>query len=158
MGIPSTIDDLLDIFRASTDAFGNQTRLNYQNIGDLAGHYPYSPERFRVYVNGTRQQIQYDGEPPEFTDEIDVHSLTPQNAGDTVTLETTEIFRYAVGYVLEWSFAMQTTGQLQSGDAVIVGYGDADLANSTDDSPGPEPPNGPPQAIFSPNGFSRSVT
>lgn len=119
------------------DEFGRPVALNINNIADLAGHYPYSPERFRVFVDGDRQFIQYDGEPAQYTDVADSHVLKPQSDGEVVTLETTEIFRYAVQYVLEWSAAMETTQPLQSGDVVTLGYGDADLDGASDDSPGP---------------------
>lgn len=118
------------------DAFGRPVQLNIQNVVDLAGHYDYSPERYRVFVNGSRQQIQY-GSVTEFEDTVDSFLLKPQSNGDVVTMETAEIFRYAVQYVIEWSAAAQVNQPLQSGDAVTLAYGDADLENSGDDTPGP---------------------
>jgi len=120
----------------SDDAFGNRIVQNTEVEADLAGHYPYSPERWHLYVNGARQFPQY-GDVPELTDAPDVHRLIPQNEGDVVTLRTTEVFRYIVGYVLEWSCAFQTNQPLQDGDAVAVGYGNPDFENSADDTPGP---------------------
>jgi len=119
------------------DAFGNQVALGTTNEADLAGHYDYSPERYRVFVDGTRQQIQYDGEPTQFTDNPDSYSLAPQSDGEVVTLKTAERYRYVVQYIIEWSLAFQTNQSLQSGDVWAVGYGNPDLENSTDDTPGP---------------------
>jgi hypothetical protein len=121
----------------STDAFGNQFRLGTTNEADLAGHYSYSPERYRVFVDGTRQFIQYDGEPTQFTDNVDSFTLSPQADGEVVTLKTAERYRYVVQYVVEWSLAFQTNQDLQTGDVWVVGYGDPDLENSSDDTPGP---------------------
>jgi hypothetical protein len=120
-----------------SDAFGNQVALGTTNEADIAGHYPYNPERWRVFVNGTRQFIQYDASVPEFTDSVDTHDLTPQASGDVVRMATTERFRYVVQYVIEWSGALRTSQALEAGDAVVFGYGDPDLVNSTDDFPGP---------------------
>jgi len=119
------------------DAFGNQVALGTTNEADLAGHYSYSPERYRVFVDGTRQEIQYDGEPTQFSDADDSFLLKPQNDGEVVTVKTAERYRYVVQYIIEWSLAFQINQDLQSGDVWAVGYGDPDLENSTDDTPGP---------------------
>jgi hypothetical protein len=121
----------------SREAFDRDVSLGTTNEADLAGHYPYSPERFRVFVNGTRQFIQYDGEPPEYEDIVDGHLLKPQTSGDVVTFQTSERYRYVVQYVIEWSFSTQLNQELQAGDVYACGYGDPDLENSTDDTPGP---------------------
>jgi len=120
-----------------TDAFGNQVSLGTTNEADLASHYSYSQERYRVFVDNVRQQIQYDGFPTQFTDNPDSFSLEPQSAGEVVTLKTAERYRYVVQYVIQWSLAFQTNQTLQAGDVWAVGYGDPDLENSTDDAPGP---------------------
>jgi len=120
-----------------TDAFGNQVALGTTNEADLASHYSYSPERYRVFVDGVRQQIQYDGEPTQFTDNPDSFSLEPQADGEVVTFKTAERYRYVVQYIIEWSLAFQINQDLQSGDVWAVGYGDPDLENSSDDTPGP---------------------
>jgi hypothetical protein len=90
-----------------------------------------------VFVDGVRQFIQYDGFPAQFDDTVDSFSLLPQADGEVVTLKTAERYRYVVGYIIEWSFAFQTNQDLQPGDVWAVGYGDPDLENSTDDTPGP---------------------
>lgn len=121
----------------STDAFGNGISQGTTNEADLAGHYPYSPERYRLFVDDERQQIQYGDNPAQFTDGVDSFTLTPQAADEVVRLRTTERYRYVVQYVIEWSLAFQTNQSLNSGDVWAVGYGDPDLENSTDDTPGP---------------------
>ena len=131
------LNQIKRMLAGSRDQFGKQVRLNVQNLADIASHYPYSPERFRVFVDGSRQFIEYDGEPAQYADNPDSHALKPQSDGEVVTLETAEVYRYAVQYVIEWSVACQTNQALQAGDVVTVGYGDADLANSSDDTPGP---------------------
>lgn len=120
----------------SDDAFGNRVVQNTINNADIAGHYPYSPERWRVDVNGERQLIQY-GSVAEYEDAVDVHRLQPQTSGDVVTMRTPELYRYVVGFVLEWSGAFQTNQPLGDGDVVVFGYGDPDLENATSDEPGP---------------------
>lgn len=137
MANEDTLRQLLEQNFAHEDAFGNQVALGTTNEADLASHYAYSPERYRVFVDGTRQFIQYDGEPTQFTDNPDSFSLTPQSDGEVVTVKTAERYRYVVSYIIEWSFAFQINQDLQSGDVWAVGYGDPDLENSTDDTPGP---------------------
>jgi len=61
-----------------TDAFGNQIALGTTNEADLGGHYSYSPERYRVEINGDRQQIQYNGNPSQFDDADDGFVLAPE--------------------------------------------------------------------------------
>lgn len=119
------------------DSFGKQIALGTTNEADLPSHYDYSPERYRVYVDDVRQQIQYNGEPAQFTDNVDSFSLLPQADGEVVTVKTAERYRYVVQYVIEWSIAFQTNQELQAGDVWAVGYGNPDLENSADDTPGP---------------------
>jgi hypothetical protein len=133
---PGNENSTLDILRRNRDDFDKQISLGTTNEADLASHYPFTPERFRVSKNGTRQFIQY-GSVPEFTDTVDTHEITPQSAGDVVTFRTAEQVRYVVQYVLEWSLSLALTQPLQAGEIMTVGFGDADLANTTDNTPGP---------------------
>lgn len=119
------------------DAFGNLVSQGTTSEADLASHYDYSPERYRVFVDGSRKFIQYNGEPTQFTDNEDSFSLKPQSDGEVVEIKTAERYRYVVQYVFEWSLAFQTNQSLNSGDVWAVALGDADLENSTDDTPGP---------------------
>jgi len=126
-----------DILERNEDAFDNLVVQGTTVEADLASHYTYSPERYRLFINGTRQFIQYDGNPTGFDDSGDTFDLTPQNSGDVWVYETAERFRYVVGYISEWSQALELNQSLGTDDSLIVGYGDADLNNSTDDQPGP---------------------
>lgn len=113
--------------REFADAFGSQVTKGTTNKADIAGHYPYSPERFRFFVNGNRQFIQYNSV-SQYNDIVDGHELSPAQ-GETATLTTTERFRYVVGYVSEPSMALQFSRSLESGDKAVIGYGDPDLNN-----------------------------
>lgn len=126
-----------DILERNEDAFDNLIIQNTTIEADLAGHYPYTPERYRVLVNGTLQEIQYDGFPTEFSDNVDGFTLAPQASGDVVTLKTAEQYRYVVSFVTQWSFACALNQSLGTGDSLIIGFGDPDLENATDDQPGP---------------------
>lgn len=127
---------LMEYLDSSRDAFGWDVRLGTRNNADIGAQYPYSPERWRLSVNGNRKNIEYTN-PAEYTRLTDGYEITPQASGDVVRFETAERFRYVVQYVLEWSLAFQTNQDLTSGDVWAVGYGDADLENSSDDTPGP---------------------
>jgi hypothetical protein len=115
------LNELKTLLLNSTDAFGKSVRLGTTNEADLPSHYDYSPERYRLYVDDTRQFIQYDGFPAQFADNADSFSLLPQADGEVVKLETAERYRYVVQYVLEWSLAFQTNQDLNSGDVWAVG-------------------------------------
>lgn len=128
---------LAERFIGGQDSFGQNIRVGTRSDADLASHYPYSPERHRLSVDGNRQFIQYDGEPTQFTDIGDGFELAPQADGEVVTLKTAERFRYTVQFVVKWSIAFKINQSLQSGDAWVVGFGNPDLENSTDDTPGP---------------------
>lgn len=118
----------------SREAFDRDVSLSTTNEADISGEYPYNPERWRFYVNGTRQLLQY-GTVPEHTQEADYQAITPQAEDDTVTLQSAERFRYVVQFVIEWSLALTLNQELQSGDVLVVGYGDPDLANATGTDP-----------------------
>ncbi len=90
-----------------------------------------------MYVDGARQFIMYDGEPAQYEDAVDGHLLKPQAQDEVVTLRTAEKYRYVAGYETQASWAYQANQALQAGDVIAASYGIADLANSTDDTPGP---------------------
>jgi hypothetical protein len=134
---PGYEDSVTDILTRNRDEFDNPVSLSTNNETDLAGHYPATPERYRLFVNGTRQFFQYNSV-AEFTDTTDGFEITPQNAGDVVTFQTAERIRYVVQYVLEWSIALQLNQSLQTGEVVVVGFGDPDLANGSGTDLGPD--------------------
>lgn len=112
---------------SSITSFNQLIADSTQNKADIASHYDHSPERHRLYINGTRFNLQY-GTTPKFEDADDSWFLKP-DANDTIEYVTAERFRYVVGYVMAVSQAFQTNQSLQSGDKIVVGYGEADLSN-----------------------------
>src|SRR6056297_1784831 len=107
--------------RYSGDVFGKKKSDSTRNDGDIAGHYPYSQERWRFYENtidetnrifleyneDARYQHQAFGTGVSNGGSYDVHEISP-NAGETLIFKTTERFRYVVGYesVVTWAFGI----------------------------------------------------
>lgn len=106
-----------------SDAFGNQV-ANRTNVLDIASHYPYNPERWRLFVDGSRVFPEY-GSVSQYNHAGDIHELKPA-AGETVTFETAERPRYVVGYELAWTAAFLLNQSLQSGDSIKIGLYDGD--------------------------------
>ena len=112
-------EELLDIF--------GRPITGQRNDGDLPGHYKATPERYRLYVDGSRVNYYYPSVSQSSledtrTDETDVYVLTP-DAGQTVRFETAERLRYIVGYESEATMALSTNQSLQGDDEVIVYIG-----------------------------------
>lgn len=103
----------------NTDAFGTLIADNTRNTLNIAAFHPQSPERLRLFKNGTRQFRQYNAI-SEYT-HTDAHELTP-SSGDTLTLASTERPVYVVAYEQQASFALSISQSLQTGDRVRVGY------------------------------------
>lgn len=103
----------------SDDAFGNRIADGRKNIFDIASQYQFSPERLRLFVNGQRAFVQYNGT-PELSDEADIWRLQP-GAGDAVHIETAESAIYIVNYVTSVSAALQLNQSLQDGDVLRFG-------------------------------------
>lgn len=121
----STADDVEAAILNNLDAFGRLGVRGETNEADLAAHYPASPERYRIYVDGTRQFYQYASDPTNpsgipYKHATDVHELSPA-AGETVTFYTAERFRYVVQYIKALSWAMEFSRDLEAGEYVIVG-------------------------------------
>lgn len=115
------------------DAFENQV-ANRTNVLDLASHYPYSPERWRLFVDGARVFPEYADPVVNGLDQYshgrmggsapkDVHTLSP-NAGETVVLETTERPRYVVAFELAATMAAQLNQELVGDDRLRLGLFD----------------------------------
>lgn len=107
----------------NTDAFGNLTHPR-TNVLDIAAHYPYSPVRWRLFVDGSRVFPEYNSV-SQYNHATDVHELKP-NAGETVVFETTERPRYVVAYELAATFAFDYNQELQGDDKIRVGLWDGD--------------------------------
>lgn len=86
----------------NSDAFRNLV-IPRTNVLDVASHYPYSPERWRLLVDGSRVFPEYNTV-SQYTHGGDVHEITP-NAGETVVFQTAERPRYVVQYELASTFA-----------------------------------------------------
>jgi hypothetical protein len=114
---------LTEYWDENRDAFNNDT-TNRTNVLDLAAHYPYSPERWRIFVDGTRQFPSY-GPVPQYSHDTDRHLLQPK-AGETVVFESAERPRYVVAYELEATFANTMNQALTPGDRVRIGAYDGE--------------------------------
>jgi len=107
--------------RGWQDSFENQISAR-TNVLDLAAHYPYSPERWRIFVDGTRAQPEY-GSIAQYSHAGDYHELSPA-AGETVTFRSAERPRYVVQYELAATFAFAVNQSLATGDSIKVGLYD----------------------------------
>jgi hypothetical protein len=96
------------------DSFGKLIADTTRDVIDIGSHYPYSPERWRLLVDGTRQFPEY-GSVAEYQHLGDVHELSP-SSGSTVIFETNELLTYVVQYELLASAAWSLSQALQSGD------------------------------------------
>lgn len=112
---------LMEYLDENRDAFNNDVSQT-TNVLDLPAHYPYSPERWRIYVDGSRVQPMYDTV-PQYEHRDDKHALIP-NAGETVVFRSAERPRYVVSFELAASFAMQLNQELQTGDSIRSGLYD----------------------------------
>lgn len=104
-----------------SDAFENQVGSR-TNVLDIAAHYPYSPERLRLFVDGSRVFPEY-GAVSQYDHTDDTHDLQPAG-GETVTLESTERPRYVVQYELAATWAFAVNQDLATGDSIRVGLYD----------------------------------
>lgn len=116
---PGEENSVRDILQNNRDAFDKPIADTTKNALDIASHYPYNPERHRLYVNGSRVFPQY-GSVSQYNHATDVHELSPA-AGETVVLETNERPRYVVQYEIAATWALSISQSLQSGDRVRFG-------------------------------------
>lgn len=118
------------------DQFGKLIADNTQNLADISTQHKFSAERWRYFrrdaTSGplSREFVQY-GETNGFTDNVDTFRIAPGGQDLAAELDTAERFRYAVGYTQEVSFTFQTNQPLGTGDRVVVGAGDPDIANNS---------------------------
>lgn len=102
-----------------TDAFGKQIADGTFNKLDIATQYNFSPERVRLFRNGSREFPQYNSI-SQFNDGADIWQLQP-DAGDTMHVESAESSTYTVQYVMQASFALELNQSLSSGDKLRIG-------------------------------------
>lgn len=104
------------------DAFGNDIS-DRTNVLDLGAHYPYSPERWRLFADGSRIFPEYEStinDLSQYTHDEDTHDLSPA-AGETVTLESAERPRYVVAYELAITWAFAINQSLTGDDQIQIG-------------------------------------
>jgi hypothetical protein len=112
---------LIEYLDETRDAFGNDIS-DRTNVLDLAAHYPYSPERWRIRVDGSRVFPEYTSV-SQYTHDTDRHLLQPA-AGETVVFESAERPRYVVQYELAATFSFALSQSLASGDLLRIGLYD----------------------------------
>ena len=129
-GLSKAVSRIQDFFRETRDVFNDDTAKTTTNESNLAGHYPYSPERWRLFTgsvaSGNRLFPEYEpdiNDLPEYTHAGDYHRLQPAG-GETVIFETAERYRYTVQYELEATWAWAINQPLQGDDYVRCGFYD----------------------------------
>lgn len=120
-GLVSGLREFKQFFEETRDVFGNDIS-DRTNVIDLAAHYPYSPVRWRLFVDGSRVFPEYNTV-SQYTHDTDRHLLEP-NAGETVVFESTERPRYVVQYEVAATFAWMLGQSLADGDRARVGLYD----------------------------------
>jgi len=105
------------------DVFNNLVAQR-TNILDVASHYPYSPMRWRITVDGSRVFPEY-GSISQYNHAGDVHELTP-SGGETIVYHTAERPRYVVGFELSVTLAFSVNQSLTGDDLLRVGMYDGD--------------------------------
>lgn len=101
------------------DALGNQIASPTRNVLDIATQYNFSPERVRLFRNGSREFVQYNTI-SQFTDAVDRWILQP-DAGDTMHIESAESGTYVVNYLMQASWALALNQELSDGDYIRIG-------------------------------------
>lgn len=101
------------------DALGNQIASPTRNVLDIATHYNFSPERARLFRNGSREFPQY-STVSQFNDTQDTWTLQP-DAGDTMHIESAESGTYVVNYIMQGSWAFAINQSLADGDHIRIG-------------------------------------
>lgn len=105
----------------SQNAFGKLIADGTRNTIDVPSIYQFSPERLRLFQDGTR--VTADNLGAKFTDNEGDWSLLPA-ANETLELSTAERPRYVVGYEAQLTTATRMTDTLGAGDTMKVGGSD----------------------------------
>jgi hypothetical protein len=116
----------VDDGKGEEDFFGKLVADNTVNTADIASHYSYNPQRWRLYKTSfdasNRLQPEYNTV-SEYKHAAGYHELKP-GAGETVILQTNERFRYVVSYELIATFALKINQSLTGDDKVRCGFYD----------------------------------
>jgi hypothetical protein len=110
------------------DVFQAQVSRRTTNESNLAGHYEYNPERWRIYKTNNDESNRLYPEyntVSEYNHTGDYHELKPAG-GETIIFESAERFRYTVQYELEFTWAWAINQSLSGDDYVRIGYYDGD--------------------------------
>lgn len=116
---------------ALTDLFGKPIADGTKSEANIASHFPYNPERWRLYSGSATEanriflrynpnEGSYDQQRLNGNGEWDVHTLKP-DAGETLIMETAERFNYVVGYEAYITHALSISQALKSGDRLRCG-------------------------------------
>jgi len=120
-----TLDDNIELHQLkrlildSTDEFGKLVADATENELDIATQYNLSPERARLFRNGSRAFPHYNTV-SQFSDDADVWTLQP-DAGDRMHIRSAESVTYTVNYVLQLSQALELNQSLTNGDVLRWG-------------------------------------
>jgi len=109
------------------DNFDNLIANPLTDLLDVAGEKDFTPERLRLYANGSRIYLQY-GDDPRYEESPAGHILKP-GEDEVLTMPTAERVAYPVGYDLITSMAFELSQAPQPGDVAGGGLGRLDLAN-----------------------------
>jgi len=113
------LQSIRNVIKGNQDAFGNQVARNTNNKLDLPADKPFSEERFRVFEDGERVNINY-GEGEElFTDLPDAYKVEPSEDSEVI-FRNAEKQRYVVGYEAEWSNSFELSRELQGDEFLEV--------------------------------------
>jgi hypothetical protein len=133
---PDPLAPILGMGGTSIGVFDRAIADSTDSKADIAGHYPASPERWRLF-NGTDQEknrifLQYYQDDRYAHGRLytpsapkDVHSLRPRE-GEPLYFETAERFRYVVGYGLQNSMAFSVNRSINDNTYVVICSCDGD--------------------------------
>lgn len=113
--------ELAELFRRSSDAFDKVIADGTTNTLDLPSTYPFSPERYRYNINGTRYR--------DITANTQItrnegHFIINPNQNDDIKFFSAERPRYVVGNDSEASASTKFNTQLEAGDTFRIGIND----------------------------------
>lgn len=118
---PAEFFQAADNVAGSVDAFGRFITNNPRVQLDIASQYKFSPERLRLFLNGSREFVQYgDHDASKFEDADSSHVLKP-GGGDTMHIESAESCTYVVGTEMQATWAVKISQSLSGDDMVRIG-------------------------------------